>query len=419
MSSPFRALRSRNFRLFLIGQSISLTGTWMTRLATSWLVYRITDSAFLLGLVGFVGQIPAFFLPALAGVWLDRWDRHRVLIVTQALAMLQSLTLAALTLSGHINIGWVISLTLVQGLINAVEIPTRQSFVIQMVEDRADLSNAIALNSSNFNVASLVGPAIAGMVVSAVGEGYCFLIDGISYLAVIAGLFMMRLKKEKPPQHVDSHLKRDLLEGWRYVSGFLPLRWYLLFLALMGIARGPYSVLLPIIAGNVLHGSAHTFGFLLAAAGVGALACAIGLVLRRSVLGLGRLMTIAAGLFALGSIGLGLSHWFWISMALMTLTGYGLMTQIVATNTVIQTIVEDNKRGRVMAYYTIALLGSMPLGSLLSGALAARIGAQDSLIVSGIACGILTIWFWRKLPAIRELVRPRYTELGILPQSSL
>ena len=414
LSSPFRALRSRNFRLFLIGQSISLSGTWMTRLATSWLVYRITDSAFLLGVVGFAGQIPAFFLPAIAGVWLDRWDRHRVLIVTQVLAMLQSLTLAALTLSGHVNIGWIIFLTLVQGVITAVEIPTRQSFVIHMVEDRADLSNAIALNSSNFNVASLVGPAIAGLVVAAVGEGYCFLIDGLSYIAVIAGLLMMRLKKEKPPRHMDSHLKRDLLEGWRYVSGFRPIRWYLLFLALMGIARGPYSVLLPIIAGNVLHGNAHTLGCLMAAAGVGALACAIGLVLRHSVLGLGRLMTIAVGIFALGSIGLGLSHWFWISLPLMAITGYGLMTQVVVTNTVIQTLVDDNKRGRVMAYYTMALQGSMPIGSLLSGSLAARIGAPNSLVVSGIACALLTIWFWRKLPEIREIVRPRYTELGIL-----
>ena len=194
MSSPFRALRSRNFRLFLIGQGISLTGTWMTRLATSWLVYRVTDSAFLLGVVNFAGQIPALFLPAIAGVLVDRWDRHRVLIVTQVLAMLQSLTLAALTLSGHINIGWVIALTLAQGIINAVEIPTRQSFVVHMVEDRADLTNAIALNSSNFNIARLIGPAIAGLVVAAVGEGYCFLIEGVSYIAVIAGLLMMRLK---------------------------------------------------------------------------------------------------------------------------------------------------------------------------------------------------------------------------------
>ena len=295
-------------------------------------------------------------------------------------------------------------------------IPTRQSFVIHMVEDRADLTNAIALNSSNFNIARLVGPAIAGIVVAAVGEGYCFLIDGLSYIAVIAGLLMMKLKKEAP-HRVETHLRRDLLEGWRYVSGFAPIRWILLFLALMGIASAPYSVLTPILAGGVLRGGAHTLGFLMAASGVGALICAIGLVLRRSVVGLGRLMAIAVGLFGVGSVGLGLSHWFWLSVPLMAVTGYGLMTQIVATNTIVQTIVDDDKRGRVMAFYTIALQGSMPIGSLLSGTLAARIGAQTTLIVSGIACALLAYWFWRKLPEIRKMIRPRYAELGIVPES--
>jgi MFS family permease len=388
----------------------------MTRLATSWLVYRVTDSAFLLGVVSFAGQLPAFFLPALAGVWVDRWDRHRVLIATQVLAMLQSLTLAALTLSGHVNITWVIVLTLIQGIINAVEIPTRQSFVIHMVEDRADLTNAIALNSSNFNVARLVGPAIAGLVVAAVGEGYCFLIDGVSYIAVIAGLLMMRLKKDEPC-HIDRHLGQDLLEGWRYVSTFAPIRGILVFLALIGIASAPYYVLTPIIAGNVLRGGAHTLGFLMAASGVGALVSAVGLVLRRSVVGLGRLIAIAVGLFGIGSVGLGLSHWFWISVPLMAVTGYGLMTQIVASNTIVQTVVDDDKRGRVMAFYTIALLGSMPIGSLLSGALAARIGAPASLVASGIVCALLAVWFWRKLPEMRRVVQPRYAELGILPES--
>jgi MFS family permease len=416
LSSPFRALRSRNFRLFIIGQGISLTGTWMTRLATSWLVYRVTDSAFLLGVVNFAGQIPALFLPAIAGVWVDRWDRHRVLIVTQVLAMLQSLTLAALTLSGHINIGWVIALTLAQGFISAVEIPTRQSFVVHMVEDRADLTNAIALNSSNFNIARLIGPAIAGLVVAAVGEGYCFLIDGLSYIAVIAGLLMMRLKKD-PPRHHEHHVGRDLLEGWRYVSGFAPIRWILLFLALMGIASAPYYVLTPIIAGTILEGGAHTLGFLMAASGVGALICAIGLVLRPSVVGLGRLMAIAVGLFGVGSVALGLSHWFWVSVPFMALTGYGLMTQIVATNTIVQTIVDDAKRGRVMAFYTIALMGSMPFGSLVSGSLAARIGAPATLVLSGIVCALLALWFWTRLPEIRKIVRPRYAELGILPHA--
>ena len=416
MSSPFRALRSRNFRLFIIGQGISLTGTWMTRLATSWLVYRLTDSAFLLGLVSFVGLVPAFFLPALAGVWVDRWDRHRVLIATQVLAMLQSLTLAALTLGGHINMTWVIGLTFIQGLISAVEIPTRQSFVIKMVENRADLTNAIALNSSNFNVARLVGPAIAGLVVAAVGEGYCFLIDGVSYIAVVAGLLMMRIQKDEP-RHSEQHVLQDLAEGWRYVSGFAPIRWILLFMALIGIAGAPYYVLTPIIAGRVLQGGAHTLGFLMAASGVGALVCAIGLVLRRSVIGLGRLIAISVGLFALGNIGLGFSHWFWISVPLMAVTGYGIMTQIVASNTIIQTVVDDTKRGRVMAFYTMALQGSMPMGSLASGALAARIGAPATLIASGVVCLILTFWFWRKLPEMKKIVLPRYAELGILPES--
>ncbi len=416
MSSPFRALRSRNFRLFIIGQSISLTGTWMTRLATSWLVYRLTDSAFLLGLVSFIGLVPAFFLPAFAGVWVDRWDRHKVLIATQVLAMLQSLALAALTLSGHINITWVLCLTFIQGLISAVEIPTRQSFVIKMVDDRADLTNAIALNSSNFNATRLVGPAIAGLIVAAVGEGYCFLIDGVSYIAVIAGLLMMRIQKDEP-RHTEQHIVQDLVEGWRYVTDYAPIRWILLFMASIGIAGAPYNVLTPIIAGRVLQGGAHTLGFLMAASGVGALICAISLVLRRSVVGLGKSIAIAVGLFSLGSIGLGLSHWFWVSVPLMAVTGYGLMTQIVASNTIIQTIVEDNKRGRVMAFYTMALQGSIPIGSLISGALAARIGAPASLIGSGVVCMFLTVWFWRKLPQMREDVKPRFIELGILPDA--
>jgi MFS family permease len=416
LSSPFRALRSRNFQLFIIGQSISLTGTWMTRLATSWLVYRLTDSAFLLGLVSFAGLVPAFFLPAFAGVWVDRWDRHKVLIATQVLAMLQSLALAALTLSGHINITWVLFLTFIQGLISAVEIPTRQSFVIKMVDDRADLTNAIALNSSNFNATRLVGPAIAGLIVAAVGEGYCFLIDGVSYIAVIAGLLMMRIQKDEP-RHTEQHIVQDLVEGWRYVTDYAPIRWILLFMASIGIAGAPYNVLTPIIAGRVLQGGAHTLGFLMAASGVGALICAISLVLRRSVVGLGKSIAIAVGLFSIGSIGLGMSHWFWVSVPLMAVTGYGLMTQIVASNTIIQTIVEDNKRGRVMAFYTMALQGSIPIGSLISGALAARIGAPASLIGSGIVCMFLTVWFWRKLPQMREDVKPRFIVLGILPDA--
>jgi MFS family permease len=416
LSSPFRALRSRNYRLFFVGQGISLIGTWMTRLATAWLVYRITDSAFLLGLVNFAGQIPSFFIPPLAGVWVDRWDRHKVLIWTQVLAMLQSLAMAALTLSGYINMPWVIGLTLFQGIINAVEIPTRQSFVVRMIEDRADLSNAIALNSSNFNAARLVGPAIAGAVVAAVGEGYCFLIDGLSYIAVIGGLLAMKLQKdERPPSR--RHVWHELADGWKYLAGSAPIRTILTFLALIGVVAAPYTVLTPMIAGQTLGGGANTLGFLMAASGVGALICAVRLVLRTTVVGLGRLMTMAVATFGVACVLLGLSRWFWISMFLMGVTGYGLMYQIVATNTIVQTVVDDDKRGRVMSFYTIALLGSAPIGSLLAGWLASHIGVQPTFIVSGTACALAALWFWRQLPLIRPAVRTRYVELGILPEA--
>ena len=413
MSSPLRALRSRNYRLFFIGQGISLIGSWMTRLATAWLVYRLTDSAFLLGLVSFAGQAPSLILPPLAGVWLDRWDRHKVLIATQVLAMSQSLALAALTLSGYVNMPWIIGLTLFQGVISAVEIPTRQAFVVRMINDRADLSNAIALNSSNFNSARLLGPAIAGPVVAAVGEGYCFLIDGLSYIAVIAGLLSMRLTPdERPP--AGRRLWPELTEGWRYIVRSTPIRSLLIFLAVVGVMSAPYSVLTPLVAGRTLGGGAHTLGFLMAASGVGALACAVRLVLRSTVVGLGRVMTIAVAIFGVGCVLLGLSRSLWLSMALMALTGYGLMYQVVATNTIVQTIVDDDKRGRVMSFYTIALLGSAPLGSLLGGSLAARIGVEATFVVAGAACVLTALWFWRQLPAIRAAVRPRYVELGII-----
>jgi MFS family permease len=402
--------------LFLIGQGISLIGTWMTRLATAWLVYRVTESAFLLGVVGFAGQLPAFFIPPIAGVWVDRWDRHKVLVMTQVLAMLQSFALAGLALSGHINIGWIIGLTLFQGIVTAVEIPTRQSFVVHLIDDRADLNNAIALNSSSFNAARLVGPAIAGAVVVMVGEGYCFLIDGLSYIGVIAGLLAMKLTKGERPVS-DKHVWHELAEGWRYVAGSAPIRTILIFLAAVGILSAPYTVLTPMLAGQVLRGDAHTLGFLMAASGVGALICAVRLVLRRTIEGLVRLIAIAIMMFGIGCVSLAASRTLWLSLGLMAVTGYGLMHQIVASNTMVQTLVEDDKRGRVMSFYTIALLGSAPIGSLLSGTLAARIGVQGTLVVSGVSCGLASLWFWRQLPRIRAAIRPRYAELGIVREA--
>jgi MFS family permease len=281
-----RALRYRNYRLFFGGQSVSLIGTWMTRIATSWLIYRLTHSALLLGVVSFAGQIPTFLLAPFAGVWVDRWDRHRVLVVTQVLAMLQSFALAALALAGRITVWDVLWLSVFQGLINAFDMPARQAFVVQMVEDRRDLSNAIALNSSMVNMARLIGPSIAGVIIAAVGEGYCFLIDGISYLAVIASLLLMRVTGSRP-QRAAKNTLTELAEGWQYVSRFAPIRSILLLLALVSLMGMPYTVLMPIFAGSILHGGPHTLGFLMGAAGVGALTAAFRLAARRSVLGLG------------------------------------------------------------------------------------------------------------------------------------
>jgi MFS family permease len=402
--------------LFFVGQGISLIGSWMTRLATAWLVYRVTESAFLLGLVSFAGQLPSFFIPPLAGVWVDRWDRHKVLVVTQVLAMFQSLAMAALALSGHINIPWIIGLALFQGVVTSIEIPTRQSFVVMMIDDRADLSNAIALNSSSFSAARLVGPAIAGALVVLVGEGYCFLIDGLSYIGVIAGLLAMKLPKDERPAST-KHVWSELTEGWRYVAGSRPIRTILIFLALIGVLGAPYTVLTPMIAGQMLGGDAHTLGFLMAASGIGALICAVRLVLRKTVEGLVRLIAIAVTTFGVGCVFLGVSHVLWMSMALMAVTGYGLMHKIVGSNTMVQTLVDDDKRGRVMSFYTIALLGSAPIGSLLSGSLAARMGVQATLVVSGGASVLAALWFWRQLPMIRAAIRPRYAEFGIIREA--
>jgi len=413
-----RALRSRNYRLFFAGQSVSLIGTWMTRLAMSWIVYQLTDSAFLLGLTSFVGQIPAFFVAPIAGVWLDRWNRHRVLVITQVLAMIQSFALATLAFTGWINLWWVIGLALMQGLINAFDMPARQAFVIEMIEERADLGNAIALNSSMVNGAKLVGPAIAGVLVATAGAGFCFLIDGISYIAVIYSLLAMRVASARP------HLARkgalqELGDGWKYVVESPAIRSILLLLALTSVIGMPYTVLMPLVAADILHGGAHTLGFLMAMSGVGALASAIGLALRRSVIGLGKRIAISAAVFGGGLVFLGLSRSLTISLLLMTVTGFGMMQQMAASNTILQTIAADDKRGRVMSFYTLSILGMNPIGSLLAGSVAAKLGVPATMIGAGAICLAGAAWFYWKLPEIRRVIRPIYRELGILPAEVL
>ena len=410
-----RALRSRNYRLFFTGQSVSLIGTWMTQVATSWLVYRLTGSAWLLGIVGFASRIPTFFLAPFAGVWIDRWNRHHTLVVTQILSMLQSFALAWLALAGIITIREVIWLGLAQGVINAIDMPARQAFVIEMVEDRADLGNAIALNSSMVNAARLLGPSIAGVVIAAVGEGYCFLIDGFSYLAVIASLLAMKIrpverrKASKPVWH-------ELKEGWSYVTHFVPIRSILLLLALVSLVGMQYTVLMPIFAGQVLRGGPHTLGFLMGASGVGALTGAMFLATRKSVLGLGRIIPSASAGFGVGLIAFGLSRHLWLSLLLMMFVGGSMMIQMAGSNTVLQTIVEDDKRGRVMSFYSMAFLGMAPFGSLLAGGLAHQIGAPRTVMISGAVCIAGAAWFGSQLSTIRKHVRPIYRTLGIIPE---
>jgi MFS family permease len=416
ISHAWRALRHRNFRLYFVGQGTSLMGTWMTRLATSWLVYRLTHSALLLGVVSFAGQIITFLLGPLAGVWVERLNRRKLLVWTQAAAAVQSLAMAALTLAHMITLWEIIALAALQGAINALDMPGRQSFLVQMVEDREDLPNAIAINSSMVNAARLVGPAVAGVVVAAVGEGWCFLIDGVSYFAVIASLLMMRITKSEARRHGLSMLEQ-MREGWDYVRGFRPIRIMLTLFALVSLMGWPYAVLLPMFAGQVLHGGAHTLGWLTGASGIGALVSALSLAVRKSVVGLARMIQISAATFGTGLVLFGLSHVLWVSLLLMMFVGFGMMQCAAAVNTVIQSLVAEDKRGRVMSYYTMAFVGSAPFGSLLAGVLAHKIGAPHTVMITGACVVVGAMWFAFKLPAVNAAMRPVYEAKGLLQVS--
>ncbi len=398
-----RALRSRNYRLFFCGQIVSLIGTWMTRLATSWLVYRLTDSAVLLGVVGFASQIPSFLLGPVAGVWVDRWDRHRTLVWTQSLSMIQSFALAYLALTNTAKIWEIVALALFQGLINAFDMPTRQSFVIQMVDRREDLLNAIALNGTMVNSASLIGPSIAGVVVAAFGEGYCFLIDGVSYCAVIMSLLAMRITvaQVRAPQREIMH---EIEEGWSYVRQSPAITSILTNLGLVSMFAFPYFTLMPLFAADVLHGGANTLGFLTSAVGVGALIGTVSLTVRENVDGLAPRIGVATALAGIASIAFGFSHLLWLSILLLPFLGFGLMQQMAPSNTILQTIVHDEKRGRVMSFYGMAFLGMVPFGSLLAGFLASHIGAPRTMMFNGAVCVVASLVYARRLPAIHKVI---------------
>lgn len=410
-----RALRHRNYRLFFAGQSLSLIGTWMTRIATAWLVYRLTHSAWLLGVVGFVSQIPTFILAPIGGVWIDRVSRFRALQCTQVLSMVQSGLLAWFALDGSITVQHILALSVFQGLINAVDMPGRQSLVSELVEDRADLPNAIALNSTMFNVARMIGPAIAGAMISVTGEGWCFAFDAVSYLAVIASMLLMRPPAARPARERRA-MSVELLEGWRYVTGFGPIREILGLLVLVSLMGVPYMVLMPAVASEVLHGDAHTLGFLTAANGLGAMLGALHLASRTSVLGLGRLLASCAAAFGVCLLALSASRSIWVSLPVLMLAGMTMMLQMASSNTLLQTIVDEDKRGRVMSFYSMAFFGTVPIGSLIAGELAERIGVTRTIMVGGVPCIVGGLLFLRRLPTLRTQLGPIYRRLGILPE---
>lgn len=407
----FRAISYRNYRLFFIGQGVSLIGTWMQQIALSWLVYHMTNSVFMLGVVSFTGQFPTFLFAPLAGVLSDRWDRHRILVLTQSLSMLQALILSVLVLTGVVTVWHVLLLSMGLGLVNALDIPARQSFVVHMIDNRNDLGNAIALNSAMFNAARLLGPAIAGILIAIVGEGICFLINGLSYIAVIAALLAMDVSYIKTPKNSSSVIG-EIKEGLIYAYAFQPIRFILLLLALTSVMGVPYAVLMPAFTRDILHGGPHMLGFLMSAGGVGAVGGALYLASRRTVRSLGKLISLTTAIFGFGLIGFALSRSVPISLVLMIFIGFGIMVQVAASNTLLQTIVDDDKRGRIMSLFAVSFMGMAPFGSLLAGTLADLIGVTGTLMIGGGSCVLGALLYARKISLLREMMQPVYRQKG-------
>jgi len=406
------------------GKGISLVGTWMQMIAIGWLAYELTEGkpegirAVWLGVVAFVGRLPTFLLAPLAGVFVDRWNRRRLVIVMQILAMVQAALLAGLTLSHVITLEQLILLSFMLGLINALDIPARQSFMIEMVDQPGDLGNAIALNSSMVNGARIIGPAIAGILLKTVGAGFCFLLNAASYIAVIASLWAM-VVKPCGRRAVTGNIFRNAAEGIYYALGFPPIRNILLLLSLVSLSGASYTVLLPIFSGEILHQGSGLYGLLFSAAGAGALAGALLLAMRESVRGLTIWIAAAPAVMGLGLIGLGLSSWVWLSVLVMPVIGFGLLVQLASSNTLLQTLVEDHMRGRVMSLYSMAFMGMVPLGSLLAGFMARLMGAPAAVVLNGLWCIVGSILFYRQLKIMRRQMRPIFVRKGIISEDAL
>jgi len=414
----FRTLKYRNFRIFFLGQGISLTGTWMQTIAMSWLVYRMTDSAFMLGLVGFLSQIPAFIFTPFTGVLADRHNRRRILFFTQALAMLQAFTLGFLAITGNIQVWHIITLGVFLGCIGALDIPVRHSFLTEMVDDKENLGNAIALNSMMFNVTRLIGPSVAGLLIATSGEGVCFIINGITYTATIISLMAMKMPAgdKAAIQKKPYNILKDLKEGFDYVYRFKPIKDILFLLSVISLMGMSYAVLMPVFARDVLGGGPHTLGFLMAAVGLGAFTGTVYLASKKNAVLLSNMLPVSAGIFGLGIILFSLSYVMWISLLLLFIAGFGIMVQMASSNTILQTIADDDKRGRVMSFYTMAFIGMAPIGSLLAGWLATGFGARNTLVISGIFCIIAAVIFAFRVPYLKKIVQPIYVKMGIVSE---
>jgi MFS family permease len=403
LSVTLRALQYRNFRLFFAGQLISLIGTWMQNVAQAWLVYRLTGSPVLLGAAGFASQIPVFLLAPVGGVVADRYSRHRLVIATQTASMLLAFALAALTLSGAVRVWHIFALSALLGVVNSFDIPARQAFIVGLVA-KPDLMNAIALNSSMFNASRVVGPAIAGILVAGIGEGWCFFANGASYIAVIAGLLLMRVARHEPAAQQGSPLSR-MAEGFRFVMEHPPVHALLVLLGVVSLTGMPYAVLMPIFAHRILHGGARALGLLMGSTGIGALAAALTLASRRELKGLGRWVAFAALGFGAGLVAFSFSRIFWLSAAILALCGFAMMIQMGSSNTLIQSMSPDRLRGRVMSVYSMMFMGMAPFGALLAGAVADRWGAPFTVAGGGVISMLASSIFWIWWPQIRVSAR--------------
>ena len=399
--------------MFFAGQSISLIGTWIQIIAMSWLVYDLTHSPFMLGFIGFISRIPTLLFAPFAGVFADRWNKYRLLYLTQVLAMLQAVIITILLFTNTIQIWHIVVLGVFLGIINSFDMPVRQSFVIELIEDKEDLSNAIALNSAMVNGTRLIGPTIAGILVASFGESLCFLINSLSFIAILATLGLMKIPIFLTKKKEESHLNK-LMEGFKYTYGFLPIRYILLLLALISLMGMPFQVLMPYFAKDIFQGGPHVLGFLMAAIGTGALIGALYLAYRKSVLGLGKNLIYSSLIFGVGLIIFSLSENIWISMVILVFTGFGMMVEITSSNSLLQTLSDDDKRGRVMSFYTLAFMGTVPLGNLLAGSLSDFVGVPYTILFGGVCCIIGAIIFTFKLPKFRKFVRPIYIKKEII-----